>query len=251
MNPTILFLTAMWKRRSIEHITFSHLRRLADKVSDRACVKFLAVGSEGDTSRYVAETYGFDYIEHPNSPLGSKWNALWNESLLMNADVRVIVGSDNIVPASSIDEYLAMIDLGLDFLGMEGCYMINPLKSQGISFDGYCGEKQGKSVGGGRAYSAAFSKRIGESPFGDHLQRGLDSSFQRSVDARCDHYASKMLPPGDPSQVMELKSEINMWHIENFTKGVNNLFTNIGYGECLSLIDQTETLSMVRLLESP
>lgn len=240
-KPKILFITAMWKRRRIEKVTFSHLSRLKDRVADRASLLFLAVGSEGAESKDVADRYGWDYLEHPNNPLGSKWNALWNKAITYDVDAIVIIGSDNIVPCDAIDSYLEFIKSRDQFMGMEGTYMLNPFDCDAISFDGYVRHRAGEPVGGGRAFSRELFKAIGSTPFGSELNKGLDGSFYKSMNKRVRRIRRRVLEPLSTSQVFELKSDVQMWGIEHFRRGRYNLYTEMTFGECLSLIGDLQT----------
>ena len=103
----IIFIVAMWKRRSVERITFGHLRRSIDSAgSDDALISVIAVGSEGNQSKSMAERHGFDYIEYPNNPLGKKWNAVWQEAIKKDPDVIVSIGSDTLISKEAIIEYI-------------------------------------------------------------------------------------------------------------------------------------------------
>ena len=242
----ILFITAMWKRRKIEEVTFSHLSRLKDNVSDRALLSFLAVGSEGSDSRQMAEKHGWDYIEHQNDPLGSKWNALWNEAITYDVDVIVIIGSDNIVPSDAINYYIKFSESSHGFMGMKGTYMLNPFDNDAISFDGYKGARR-EPVGGGRAFSRDAFKKIGPDPFQPNLNKGLDGSFYRSMNNRAPRITRWVIEPLSESQVFELKSDVQIWDIDSFRKG-GNFYTEMTFDKCLSLIGDPLTRRAVSSL---
>lgn len=243
----ILFITAMWKRRKIEEVTFSHLSRLKDNVSDRALLSFLAVGSEGSDSRQMAEKHGWDYIEHKNDPLGSKWNALWNQAITYDVDVIVIIGSDNIVPLDAVNYYIKFSESSHGFMGMKGTYMLNPLDDDALSFDGYKGARSGEPVGGGRAFSRDAFRKIGPNPFQPNINKGLDGSFYRSMNKRVPRTTRWVIEPLSKSQVFELKSNVQLWSIEDFRKG-RDLYTEMTFDKCLSLIGDPLTRKAISAL---
>lgn len=245
MMKRIIFIVAMWKRRSVERITFGHLRRAIDSVgNDGALVSVIAVGSEGGQSRSMAEQHGFDYIEYPNNPLGKKWNAVWQEAVKRDPDVIVSIGSDSLISRKSIVEYIKFSDSGFDFMGYEGCLMLDYRKKKSISFDGYLGGRSGESAGVGRAYSRSLFSRIRRSPFLNTANKGLDSSFMKSLVKDMPNVRKHIIKPKSKFQPIEIKSEVNIWGVEDFDLRKPNI-TQIGYMDCLSRIDDDETISMV------
>ena len=89
---TLGILTTLWKRHAIAHIVLEHYAHM--DLSPVHSVR-LAVGSEGDVSRSLAEEAGWEYLEHDNLPLSDKWNA-GMAALKGRVDAVLIVGSDDI-----------------------------------------------------------------------------------------------------------------------------------------------------------
>lgn len=98
-------IVPFFKRPQLTSLCFQHLRRQAVKYD----MKVFTAGSQGKESKALADKYGFNYIEIPNSPLSYKFNTLLN-SAKGDFDGVVLLGSDDFLSDSVFDLY-SEIDL--------------------------------------------------------------------------------------------------------------------------------------------
>ena len=236
----LLFITALWKRRNIENITLAHFKRMKERFSDRVTIEGVAVGSEMAASERQATRHGFEYLEESNEWLGRKWNAVWNHAIQKDVDAIVIMGSDNLMTTKAIDTYIAWMEGGQDFLGYKGVHMLNPSQSKAIRLDGYIGSRSSETYGPGRAFSIATARKIGSSPFADRINQGLDGSFQQTLAKRAPKLDSLILPSLGFGKWFEVKSDINIWDIDDFISP-HHKYNKLPYAECLDLIDDLKT----------
>ena len=59
---------------------------------------------------------------------------------------------------------------------------------------------------------------------------------------------SCVIGPLSPSQMFELKSDIQMWGISNLRNGRNNICTDMAFEECLGLVDDPETRKAISII---
>lgn len=95
----ITIITCLWRRPLLSGPVLAWYRRIAD--ASAHSISLLAVGSEGEGSRGLAESAGWDYIEFPNRFV-QKWNEASKASREYDPDFVSWVGSSTPV---SLDYY--------------------------------------------------------------------------------------------------------------------------------------------------
>jgi len=169
IKPCIV--TGMWKRPEVFEIFGNHYKEIG--------IDIIVVGSEGETSKKLAESFGFTYLERPNSPLGSKMNATITEAMKRGYSHVICVGSDDLLSSELLDYYKSLMRSGYDFIGVTDFYFYEMSSGKASYWGGYReSERRNHTVGAGRV----LSKRIIESWNGivwDNLHpRQLDTSMQ-------------------------------------------------------------------------
>ena len=99
----ICIITAVWKRPEVFKIFAESIKLLKGDIV--VCV----VGSEGDKSRKMVESYGFQYTEAPNKPLWVKWNQAAILASQTDADYYLLMGSDDIINQFNISLHFHLI----------------------------------------------------------------------------------------------------------------------------------------------
>lgn len=147
--------------------------------------KVICVGSEAEKQTCI--NAGADFIEHPNNPLGKKWNAGFLKAKEYEPDGCVFVGSSDWLSDNWISEYSPMLEQ-YDMVGTHGCHFLD-ISKNGLrtnkyklcDWKGYAGERQGESIGIGRMLSGRILHKIGWKPFSDEADASMDAWMQTKV----------------------------------------------------------------------
>lgn len=148
-------LTCIWKRHEL---ALEMLRHTAYAAGDD--VELVVVGSEGEASEQVAMAAPpWYYLETPNDPRGSKWNAGLVTLGALGVDVVVILGSDDFASEGYFDLVRKMASTpGIEYGGLLDCYVWRGADGAACHWPGYGADsgRQGETIGSGRW----FSRRI-------------------------------------------------------------------------------------------
>ena len=195
-------LTTLWRRHALARIVLDHYAHL-DLFSVR-----LAVGSEGEESRALAEGCGWEYMEHPNHPLSDKWNA-GMEALKGRVDAVMIVGSDDIVTERAIRMLTRSVEDGCDAVGLKDLYYYDTRDGKA-----YYGERN--NPGAGMTVAASALDRVGWKPWDSGLNRYLDRSFTNRMQTKAYPCKFKYLKNcrEQAADLVDIKSDTNMWSLE-------------------------------------
>jgi len=137
----------------------------------------IGIGNEPQ-ARQICKELGVEYIEHANSPLGSKWNVGFKACNKPDCESVLFVGSSDWIS----DSYLKLCNKHLnkyDIIGVAGCHFVDVAETKRLVFwSGYPqGSRHNEPIGIGRVLSIDFLKRINFMPFDNHLNAGLDWSM--------------------------------------------------------------------------
>ena len=173
----LLLVTALWRRPELTKIILDYYTHL---LQDN--VNLLCVGSEGEQSKRLAESAGWNYIEAPNIPLSQKCNALFMEAQKYNPDAVIHIGSDDLVSFELINYYRDNYNSKAAFyMGLSDVYFYCIETHEEIYFGGF-GTPHVKTLGAGRIYSRYILNEIGWQPWADEkLPRGLDCAFSNRL----------------------------------------------------------------------
>ena len=206
----VAIITAMWKRPKVFKV-FGQLTN--DLIADVKSVDFqvFCVGSEGQTSRKLAESFGFTYLEHENTQLGQKWNAVVAAARSFNPDYCMMMGSDDVMDAALFRRYLPYMRLGIDYIGTLDWYFYDTRTRESLYWAGYRKNfNRGVTCGAGRFMSARLLNALEWQPWEtDKLHNLLDTSMENRLRNVTHSRASFII--GDGGGIgLDIKSSTNM-----------------------------------------
>ncbi|GCE96462.1 TPR domain protein [Arthrospira platensis NIES-46] len=183
---TIVILTCVWKRPELTRVVLSYYSRLKRELCGMIELKLLAVGSEGEQSRQLCESCGFDYVEYQNQPLSDKWEYGINRCRDYNPDAVIIVGSDDLISRSLIEFYDRKLKEGLVFCGITDAYFFDLQTEKMIHWVGYTSEvdavRLGETTGMGRCLSKPLLERLDFSIWRNlNKDRNLDGAMTQKL----------------------------------------------------------------------
>jgi len=168
----LCIVTGMWKRPEVFKIFGQHYKDLG--------IDVIVAGSEGKRSKQLAESFGFIYLKRPNQPLAEKMNATITEGLKRGYTHFICVGSDDLLSKELIDEYIRLIRLGYEFIGVLDFYFYELGTGKASYWGGYRDRKRFKhTCGAGRVLSRNLVESWGGKVW--EGQRYLDSSMQQRL----------------------------------------------------------------------
>ena len=182
-------LTCLWKRPELSALVMRYYAELG--------LNGVAVRSPGDEQQ---EIEGWRYVEHPNRPLGKKFNRGLKE--IQDDDV-MVVGSDDFVSEAYINEAKRQLEKGLDIIEPRGHYVYDYGRLT------HCLT----TPGAGRVLSKAILRKKKWHLWENERNEFLDAS------------AMERLQVGRPKRVkvkgtvLDVKSDVNIWRL-----GLDNLF---------------------------
>jgi len=173
-------LTCIWQRHELFTAFADHWEYLNSRFKNVEFV-FVAVGSEGKSSKDICDTTLFEYHHYPNRPLSNKWNYGSNILRYKNIDAAIFLGSDDFICEDTLQRLLQNVSDGYDFVGLQDCYLLNVPTKELVYFNGYDKGRSGETVGIGRCLSADLLKALSYSPWRSGLNCRLDGSMQRKL----------------------------------------------------------------------
>lgn len=208
-------LTTIWKRHALTALVLNHVA--AWDLPGVDCVR-LAVGSEGDTSRTIAENAGWEYIEHDNLPLSDKWNA-GMQRLAGRVDAVLIIGSDDIMTQRAVELCLAEIEAGSDVVGLEDLFYYDTATGEA-----YYGERH--HPGAGMVSRAEVLERVNWKPWDSGLNRNLDRAYTNRLQTKA--YPCKFKYIGNcheqAADLVDIKTDANMWTVEQLAEATGRVY---------------------------
>ena len=236
-----MIMTPMWKRPTLTNYVFRYYNRLQSVLAPEIDLRLIAVGSEGDRSRCIAERNGWEYIEHKNMPRNRKLNAGVLRSKRYKPDALFTIGSDDIISA---DYFRNIRPLPDTITGLLDCYFLNFHTRKLGYWPGYKGRwRHGDSLGVGRCYSREVLDRCKWQPWSQDkvLMKGLDFDARRkltSLGVKMKAFKMEELE----CFAMDVKMEDNLWpwstkSYEKIIKGkeLEAIFKPIGISDIFNL----------------
>lgn len=184
-------LTCVWQRPQVFELFASSVNQL--QLPEGMEIIPLAVGSEGIRSQLLCEAKGFHYLEHPNQPLGAKFNAgmRWfkEKDEEKNIDYVMILGSDDYVSPNLIEAYLPHFTSQTDIIGLLDLYFLNIPTAQMVYFPGYQDHRTGQTLGAGRCLSRQCLNLLQWTPWEDPINASLDHAMTQKLKTLMLHHA--------------------------------------------------------------
>lgn len=183
---SIAVITCVYKRADVFELFLKNFLAVRRQVSADFDLHLYVAGSVTDDfsvfgvfNKYAADNDCIHWHEHPNLPLGAKWNSLL--PLVKNFDFVLVVGSDDIFNAAIFNIYKDYIGKGAQYIGMLDGYFYDLLTDRMLFWSGYTGARRGEPFGAGRMVSMEQIKRNGYQLWDNHLNKGLDLGMQRRL----------------------------------------------------------------------
>jgi glycosyltransferase involved in cell wall biosynthesis len=183
----VIAVIPVFGRNPLVKITIERLLKV------NGCAQVVCVGS-GRKDKETCEAAGAVWVEHPNTPLGRKWNIGFFKARELGADAVLFVGSSDWVSENWIQKSLPHLnDYGMT--GSAGCHFIDFRMDDTrlVYWAGYkhgtpkskrAAERFGEPIGIGRMLSAECLDAIGWKPFDNSQERSLDwTMYQKVVNA--------------------------------------------------------------------
>ena len=104
---SIAFNTPAYRRQEISRIVFAQRRRACDALA-KAGHQATAFIVADDVNLELADEFGFERVEHPNTYLGDKWNAGYRAAGEAGFDYVMPIGSDSLLDPALIEAWLAL-----------------------------------------------------------------------------------------------------------------------------------------------
>lgn len=207
----IAVITCMWKRPEVFQIFGEAWQRIKDNTTED--VEVFCVGSEGNTSRELAEMYGFKYGEYPNDHLGPKWNHAVNLSKSWNPDWLLFVGSDDIMNMDLFNEYVRRFRNAINgphYIGVYDWYFYDLQSKRALYWAGYNKDvNRGHFCGAGRAMNRQLVNSLGwQIWLNDRLHNLLDTSMDCRLNGVA--YSTEGFYVKDYGIGLDVKSKENM-----------------------------------------
>ncbi len=229
-DPKILIATVMWQRPEVFEFWAERMKPLGCDI--------LAVGSEGELSRKLAEKHGCVYLERPNEPLGAKFNARV-EYFLDNCQYThlLLVGSDDLICPRT----LSLIEKNIqryDIVSWMDIYYYEWETGQVAYSAGYTNQRRGEPLAPGRCMSRRVVEHLEGKLWELTLRKSPDKNLWNKL--RRFRNQTKLRCKDEDCAIVDIKSAVNInsWAkvLENAAKpsdsiNVRRLLKNIRLGE--------------------
>jgi hypothetical protein len=169
-------ITAIWKRHELFKVFAAELIRVMNEIGVDYCV--CVAGSEGENSRQIVESFGFDYVEIENNPVSNKMNAACVAMMNKNVDYVVCTGSDDFISSNAMKLLVENMHYGYGFIGFTDFYFADHKTQTALYWSGY---GNGKSIGAFRCLSRELLNSVNWQPWMNNLNSRLDSSMNRKT----------------------------------------------------------------------
>jgi hypothetical protein len=172
----------MWGRESVFKVFGKLTNDLISTATDHQ-IKVFCVGSEGRTSRLLAESFGFEYVEFPNDKLGQKWNAVTMAAKEWNPDYCLMMGSDDVMNAELLNRYIPFMHNGIDYIGTLDWYFYDTVSKRALYWKGYRKSfNRGVTCGAGRMLSKRVLDAMAWQPWeNDRNHHILDTAMENKL----------------------------------------------------------------------
>jgi hypothetical protein len=212
VKSNLVVITCLWQRPEVASLVLARLRAQGMRV--------VAVGSEGDVSRKLAESHGARYIEHENQPLGAKWNRALRAAQAFAPLGVVVLGSDNMVNDWLFELWAIALCHGFEYIGLLDGYIYDKPTDRLIHWTGYTRPKRvGEPLGSSRCFSGALLDRLDWRLWVDEKRTSLDYSATQRLKAF--QPRTKFLTMGESgAKHLGIKTDCSMGGFTHFLENV-------------------------------
>ena len=203
----VCIISAVWKRPEVFEIFAESIKSLKGDIV--VCI----AGSEGDKSRKMVESHGFEYVETPNEPLGVKMNQAAILASKTDADYYLMMGSDDILNQALYDQYLKAASKGFDYIYVTEGYFYDTVSKKALYWSGYKKDRAvgiRRALGCGRLISRKRMERVRWMPWmNDKYHDLLDTGFDEKMRLTSD-ISLEIKLKGTNMAILDIKSSTNM-----------------------------------------
>lgn len=146
--------------------------------------KVYCMGDNNDDKK-VCEESGAEWVNHPNFPLGKKWNSGIEAALKSGIDYDgfLFVGSSDWIGEDWINTFSPYLS-EYDMIGTTNCYFLD-INTNGekrlIHWGGYSNHRVGEAIGIGRIYSMRIIKKLNGKLFPEEMDNSMDYMSMNNV----------------------------------------------------------------------
>lgn len=205
----------MWKRPEVFRFWAEQVNKLKEQ-ADFEIIP-LAVGSEGRRSKRLCESYGIEYYEYPNHPLGRKANARLRFCKKYDPDWILFLGSDNVISFDLLQEYIKHME-SYDVIECKDIYYFDTRTKTSVYCEGYNNHRKGEPLAVGRCISRYVAEENNWDLWDDRKLKGIDSSVHEKLKP----FRRKLITIKDKHLVLDIKGNQNIstfdtsrtnWHV--------------------------------------
>lgn len=172
----------IYKRPEITKFVLNYYKNLKQSLKNEIELILICAGSEGNTSKKLAEKNGFIYVEHPNEPLSQKQNAIYKEAKKYNPDACIKIDSDSIISIEFFRYYNHLLTENFDYGGITDIHFLT--KKYLCYWGGYEANSPrfGEPTGVGRFMSKDLLNELNWCPWGDlKINSSLDGNLSKNI----------------------------------------------------------------------
>ena len=173
---SLLILTCAYKRPEVFTIFLSHLPQLP----------LLVVGEQSDPCYEVLQQLRPDawFVEHPNKPIGRKFNAGLQAAKDLDFSNLFITGSDDVFTPGLWDYYERNKDS--DYVGLLDFYFTDFFRTKYCP--GFQHDRKGEPHGAGRMIKREVLEKNNWTLWDDEINQGLDASATKKLKGLNTHF---------------------------------------------------------------
>lgn len=172
----------IWRREDITKTVFDYYQRLIIELKEIVEIQVFIVGSEGNKSKVLTKSFGFNYKEFPNSPLSSKQNQSVLFAKTWNPDGIVLFGSDDILDKKIFKFYVEYLDTEESKTHMLGFLDMYFYVQGNVKYlKGYGERHKDKVLGAGKFFSRELLDTLDWKLWDKLLNRGLDGAMDKRL----------------------------------------------------------------------
>ena len=241
----IVIMTCMWQRHELTDYIFARWKKEKEYCKDLDVI-LLAVGSEGDISKKIAERNDFVYVECENQPLNRKNNCGSLAAKVFNPDFLIYVNSDTLFSRGIISALISKAEEGF-FYGLRDLYNLS-IKHKKISYwAGWTKSSRRfhEAIGTGRCFNRKILETVDWQLWDQdvNINRGLDFNCTRKLfkyGFKIDAFYMKEFG----IDAMEIKTVTNIWKWESIVH--NKILTSFDMTRILSRLEATDLFQRIK-----
>ena len=225
----IVITTLIWKRPKLVNVWCKAIQRIINSFPEVDIVVLVA-GSEGDKSRNLIESHGFDYIETPNQPLSNKANRRLIACKNYKSDYVLFLGSDDFINNKTFDFILDKMKIGHDEIAPMDLYYYDTVSKSFVYCEGYTNHRKGEQLAIARSVTRDVLNKIGWQMFDPNKTKGLDSGSKKRLKSAVQNPYYYSIKENDLF-ILDVKTETNITKFQRRSNQHNVSIEKLSYLE--------------------